>query len=86
MTRSAYRIAGATLAAGLFLATAAQAQDGALTAPHDLYFNGAIGGSVLSFSGASNVAKTYYGVDASAEVCGATAAGFDVCGGLNGFH
>lgn len=51
-----------------------------------MYVNGAIGGGVLTFSGNTNLAKTYYGLDASAEVCRANVNGFDLCGGVNVFH
>ncbi|WP_375590864.1 hypothetical protein ABWH89_09860 [Hoeflea alexandrii] len=86
MKLASYLTAGVVVAAGLALSTAAQAQDGALMSSGDLYFNGTIGGSALIFSGSSNVAKTYYGVDASGEVCRANPGGFDFCGGLNVFH
>ena len=86
MKLTSFLTAGLAVAAGLALSTAAQAQDGALMSSGDLYFNGTIGGSALIFSGSSNVAKTYYGVDASGEVCRANVGGFDLCGGLNVFH
>lgn len=86
MKLASFLTAGLAVAAGLALSTTARAQDGALMSSHDLYFNGTIGGSALIFSGSSNVAKTYYGVDASGEVCGAKAGGFDLCGGINMFH
>jgi hypothetical protein len=86
MKLASHLIAGLAFAAGLALSSAAQAQDGALMSSSDLYFNGTIGGSALVFSGSSNVAKSYYGVDASGEVCRANAGGFDLCGGLNVFH
>lgn len=86
MKLASYFATGLAVAAGLALSTAAQAQDGALMSSNDLYFNGTIGGSALIFSGSSNVAKTYYGVDASGEVCRANSGGFDLCGGLNVFH
>ena len=78
--------AGAACAVVLAFSGAAQAQDGALMSSHDLYFNGTVGGSVLTFSGTTNVAKTYYGLDASGEVCRANTGGFDLCGGLNVFR
>lgn len=86
MKVASYLTAAVAIAAGLALSTGAQAQDGALTSAKDLYFSGTIGGGVMVFSGSSNVASTYYGVDASAEVCRANGSGWDLCGGASLFQ
>lgn len=85
MKLSSFLTIGLAIAAGLALATAAQAQEGAITSPKDLYFSGTIGGGVMVFSGSTNAASTYYGIDASGEVCRANASGWDLCGGATLF-
>ncbi|WP_394688404.1 hypothetical protein [Hoeflea sp.] len=86
MKRSGLSAAVFAFVAGLVSSPMVHAQDSALTASHDLYFSGTVGGGVMKFGGPKTIALTYYGVDASAEVCRANVNSWDLCGGANLFR
>lgn len=76
----------AALCLGLMVTSPVHAQGAKAPSINDYYFDASLGAGIMTFSGSSNVASTYYGVDASLEVCRANIKGFDLCGGLNVFR